>query len=387
MSPEQALGEKIDRRSDIYSLGCMMYEAVSGKPPFDAENAFVSITKRLTEDPEPLPDDCVDDKLRQIIMQALKRDKEHRQQSVERVLNQLDLRRAGRSLQEARSQREINQNQTTEPKQESQPIEGAGPEQVENSNQGERRPKVSPKASSGWQPWKQPSLRRSFGAQSSPLELSLPRLSAGSLIVLASIGFFLAFTRTNMVDRYAGQTPQQLLVLGDQNRDDKKYAESENVLKAALDKVDSQAPKDLSMRANIEWRLGVTDFLQGKGADAERVLKNAETDARASGNKLALAHTLNWQGLLQMQRGNHEAAAQLFHDSGNMFLDTSGRNAITAERFVFEANEWLQVHQTKPAREALIQAREIYQSAGEPGRAEGLTTRISALDSPLETSN
>ncbi len=54
MSPEQAAGEKrIDGRSDLYSLGCVLYELVTGAPPFTAETPIGVLTKHITEDPAP----------------------------------------------------------------------------------------------------------------------------------------------------------------------------------------------------------------------------------------------------------------------------------------------------------------------------------------------
>ncbi len=50
MSPEQCEGGRIDRRSDIYSLGCTLFECLVGTPPFDADNAAVIVNKHLTED-------------------------------------------------------------------------------------------------------------------------------------------------------------------------------------------------------------------------------------------------------------------------------------------------------------------------------------------------
>ena len=55
MSPEQALGEReITRQSDVYSLGCVLYEMLAGTPPFTGSTAEATIAKHLHEAPRPL---------------------------------------------------------------------------------------------------------------------------------------------------------------------------------------------------------------------------------------------------------------------------------------------------------------------------------------------
>jgi len=56
MSPEQAMGKDLDQRSDIYSLGIMMYELLAGRTPFQGDSAVEVLMKHVTEPPAPLPD-------------------------------------------------------------------------------------------------------------------------------------------------------------------------------------------------------------------------------------------------------------------------------------------------------------------------------------------
>lgn len=53
MSPEQCVGEDLGEQSDIYSLGCVMYEALTGQPPFTAKNSIKAIMDHVKSAPEP----------------------------------------------------------------------------------------------------------------------------------------------------------------------------------------------------------------------------------------------------------------------------------------------------------------------------------------------
>ena len=56
MSPEQCLGQKVDTRSDVYSLGVMFYEMLCGERPFTSERVSGIINKHLYDDPPPMPE-------------------------------------------------------------------------------------------------------------------------------------------------------------------------------------------------------------------------------------------------------------------------------------------------------------------------------------------
>jgi len=91
MSPEQARGEDVDHRSDIYSLGIIMFELFAGARPFAAESKEEYIEKHINEAPA-LPskvNPLIPDHINDVILKCLEKDKEKRFQSAQEILEAL----------------------------------------------------------------------------------------------------------------------------------------------------------------------------------------------------------------------------------------------------------------------------------------------------------
>ncbi|MBX3449953.1 MAG: SUMF1/EgtB/PvdO family nonheme iron enzyme [Planctomycetaceae bacterium] len=92
MSPEQARGETLDHRTDLFSLGSVLYQMASGRPPFRAANT-IAVLKRVCEDrPRPLDDVMpgAPEWLQTIIFRLMEKDPGNRYQSAEEVAELLE---------------------------------------------------------------------------------------------------------------------------------------------------------------------------------------------------------------------------------------------------------------------------------------------------------
>ncbi|GAA4061234.1 Stk1 family PASTA domain-containing Ser/Thr kinase [Actinomadura miaoliensis] len=83
LSPEQARGERVDARSDIYSTGCVLYELLTGRPPFTGDSPVAIAYQHVRE--EPVPPSQVDADIPQwadaIVLKAMAKDADHRYQN------------------------------------------------------------------------------------------------------------------------------------------------------------------------------------------------------------------------------------------------------------------------------------------------------------------
>ncbi|NJP66000.1 Stk1 family PASTA domain-containing Ser/Thr kinase [Streptomyces spiramenti] len=87
LSPEQARGEKVDARSDLYSSGCLLYELLTGRPPFDGESAVAVAYQHVTAEPD-LPSNRapgVASGIDDVVMVSLAKGREERYQSADEM--------------------------------------------------------------------------------------------------------------------------------------------------------------------------------------------------------------------------------------------------------------------------------------------------------------
>ncbi|MDC0667632.1 serine/threonine protein kinase [Nannocystis radixulma] len=91
MSPEQAQGMRVDHRADVYAVGVILYELVTGKVPFTADNFMGILTKHMFEDPpapsEAAPETVILPEVEALILKAMQKDRGLRFQSMRELMD------------------------------------------------------------------------------------------------------------------------------------------------------------------------------------------------------------------------------------------------------------------------------------------------------------
>ncbi|MGC4115320.1 MAG: protein kinase [Myxococcales bacterium] len=132
LAPEQALGKKLDHRADLYAVGVLLYECLTGKAPFEADNARRIIEMHLRK-PAPNPCDVVPDlpeALGDVVLQALAKKPEERFQSADEFAQAIKDAFAPPpsetdSLEEAEEEEEQYEEEEEEPVEEPEPAQVA----------------------------------------------------------------------------------------------------------------------------------------------------------------------------------------------------------------------------------------------------------------------
>ena len=90
MSPEQARGELVDARADLYTVGVILYEMLAGVSPFKDDDLVVLLTRHLTAEPPPLPA-AVDPMIQDLVLLLLRKNRDERVQTAQELLERIDV--------------------------------------------------------------------------------------------------------------------------------------------------------------------------------------------------------------------------------------------------------------------------------------------------------
>ncbi len=195
MSPEQAVGEKVDARSDIFSFGTMMYEMLAGKLPFEGDGEQSMLRKLHFETPDSLAEmrRDVPEALNKIVQKALSKHPDHRQQTMGYIKEELE------SLSiEAKVDRPLQSNITTKP------MVPDKPEVLEDESRGET-PMVQVESGSGKR--REATLSRVFMTLAEKPKRSL----FGALTLILTLGVVTGFV---LLGVFGGDTEDEAPIVG-----------------------------------------------------------------------------------------------------------------------------------------------------------------------------
>ena len=155
LSPEQARGETVDSRSDVYSAGCLLYELLTGRPPFVGDSPVAVAYQHVREPAVPPSDHDTDlpPEIDAIVMKALAKRLEDRYQSAAAMRSDIERYLAGRPVQAPlrRSRRSPRPPSSRRPARPRDPatVDRAGPARTTTTSGSRTGLLVAPRAAAG----------------------------------------------------------------------------------------------------------------------------------------------------------------------------------------------------------------------------------------------
>jgi serine/threonine protein kinase len=329
MSPEQAMGYPVDARTDIYSLGCMMYEAATGSVPFSGDNPFEIVVKRVGE-PAPrftkvLKAGTFDPVIESIVMKALEREPQNRFSTAAELYTALQ-----------------------------------SPDAV---------PRIRPRNVKGTK--------------------IAAAVALASVICGAAAGFWFMSVRPNTTapppisDAAVESRLEEygsLMRLSDEQRLSSKHAEGKESLHKAIATLGSEIEKPTTNKGEIYLRLGIFALEDKQYGAAEAYLNTArEACEKVPDHFLTLGQVLGWQAQLASIRGDHDLAAKRFNESAAVYDQAPGGEMFGASARWQYGNELRVLRQYKEARAVWTQAREAMLQLNQLGEVKKIDVALKML--------
>lgn len=154
-SPEQAKGKIVDYRTDIYSLGIVLYEMITGKVPFDGESA-VSVALKHIQEPVISPRlliGSIPESLNNLILKATEKETARRYQTVTDILNDLKKIQSNQAYTIINSKQENEFTRVMDPIDVKATVDSYEEDEYEEDNEGGRDKKRSPKVNNKNKKW------------------------------------------------------------------------------------------------------------------------------------------------------------------------------------------------------------------------------------------
>jgi len=430
MSPEHCLGKTLDPRSDVYALGCVMYEAFTGKHPLMGPTAFETMKSHLSKLPSPFrlagSDLQISDELEHLVFKALAKDADKRQQSMLELKAELEA-----VLGSIIGSKETEEMPLPEKLQLSRPADRL--QQEPRPDRRQAPPVISdqqPGSSSGKKPGaplakpdSQEERPGPAGGKPGGLRASLAIALVLGLILILAAGAWLAHSfwpaaRAPSADAVNPQERARLWQEYDQEADRDEEAgeigKQKEVLRAAIELAERFGPTDPRLAKSL-YRLGVFERDRGDYAEAEALLRRAWQIREASLGPTDpdVARSLEALGQLYQMRGDHSQAEEMYKralklvseggggstgaegptpaDNLARLYDSDGKHQEAAALLekVLEADRQAFGGDTPHVAQDLSNLAGHYQATGDYARAESLykqaTTiweRVDGADSP-----